>query len=190
MWHGTGQGQALSTPRRRASCPWLAHHTSPPPASIPADIQTLFWEERRAQLVLEAAPAGAAAAAAGAWGGPPGKEPSPEVHMPLIAQLKVGGSRVGSTHAKELQAQLHYEIRSAQCSCAAVGTSHPQPCPGGLVCTCVPRQQAQVNYRTHSGILEVASAVVDALRRFFPLHLDVLARERAIFKVGNCTLVE
>ncbi|PSC76135.1 TPR and ankyrin repeat-containing 1-like isoform A [Micractinium conductrix] len=91
------------------------------------DIQTLFWEERRAQLVLEAAPAGADAAAAGAWGGPPGKEPSPEVHMPLIAQLKV-------------------------------------------------------NYRTHSGILEVASAVVDALRRFFPLHLDVLARERAIFK--------
>lgn len=26
----------------------------------------------------------------------------------------------------------------------------------------------QVNYRTHSGILEVASSVVDALKRFFP----------------------
>lgn len=41
----------------------------------------------------------------------------------------------------------------------------------------------QVNYRTHSGILEVASSVVDALRRFFPQHIDALERERAFFKV-------
>jgi hypothetical protein len=41
----------------------------------------------------------------------------------------------------------------------------------------------QVNYRTHSGVLECASAVVDALRRFFPQHIDALERERAFFKV-------
>lgn len=52
-----------------------------------------------------------------------------------------------------------------------------RPCPSPLA--------PQVNYRTHSGILEVASSVVDALKRFFPTHIDVLDRERAFFKVGG-----
>eukprot|EP00887_Chlorella_sp_A99_P006107 scaffold22.g6107.t1 len=40
-------------------------------------------------------------------------------------------------------------------------------------------KQLQVNYRTHSGILDMASSVVDVLKRFFPMHIDPLARERA-----------
>jgi hypothetical protein len=43
-------------------------------------------------------------------------------------------------------------------------------------------EHLKVNYRTHSGILEVASSVVDALRRFFPQHIDALERERAFFQ--------
>lgn len=54
-----------------------------------------------------------------------------------------------------------------------------------LVCPALPGHPShtQVNYRTHSGILEVASSVVDALRRFFPQHIDHLDRERALFPV-------
>lgn len=37
----------------------------------------------------------------------------------------------------------------------------------------------EVNYRTHSGILDVASAIVDVLRALFPLTIDRLSRERA-----------
>ena len=36
-----------------------------------------------------------------------------------------------------------------------------------------------MNYRTHSGILDVASSVVDVIKRFFPQHIDPLKRERA-----------
>ncbi|KAL0051259.1 hypothetical protein WJX82_004398 [Trebouxia sp. C0006] len=38
------------------------------------------------------------------------------------------------------------------------------------------------NYRTHSGILNAAAAVVDVLRQYFPMHIDNLAREKAFFK--------
>ncbi|KAK9807285.1 hypothetical protein WJX73_007725 [Symbiochloris irregularis] len=40
----------------------------------------------------------------------------------------------------------------------------------------------KVNYRTHSGILDVAASVVDLLKIFFPQHMDNLDRERAFFE--------
>ncbi|KAI3424745.1 hypothetical protein D9Q98_008134 [Chlorella vulgaris] len=43
-------------------------------------------------------------------------------------------------------------------------------------------EHLKVNYRTHSGILEAASSVVDGLKRFYPQHIDHLDRERAFFK--------
>ncbi|KAK9820310.1 hypothetical protein WJX72_008781 [[Myrmecia] bisecta] len=42
-------------------------------------------------------------------------------------------------------------------------------------------EHLRVNYRTHSGILDVAASVVDLLKRFFPQHMDKLAREKAFF---------
>ncbi|CAD7695958.1 unnamed protein product [Ostreobium quekettii] len=38
-----------------------------------------------------------------------------------------------------------------------------------------------INYRTHSGILNVASSIVDLIKRFFPQYMDILERERAFF---------
>ncbi|DBB04235.1 TPA: hypothetical protein ACH3X1_013259 [Trebouxia sp. C0004] len=37
------------------------------------------------------------------------------------------------------------------------------------------------NYRTHSGILNAAAAVVDVLRHYFSMHIDNLPREKAFF---------
>jgi len=38
-----------------------------------------------------------------------------------------------------------------------------------------------VNYRTHSGILNVAASIVDVIKRFFPQYMDSLEREKAFF---------
>jgi hypothetical protein len=48
----------------------------------------------------------------------------------------------------------------------------------------LPHLCLQVNYRTHSGILGVASAVVDVLKTFWPDSIDNLAREEAFFHVS------
>ncbi len=42
-------------------------------------------------------------------------------------------------------------------------------------------EHLRTNYRTHSGILDVAASIVDLLRKFFPNQLDKLERERAFF---------
>ena len=41
--------------------------------------------------------------------------------------------------------------------------------------------QLLVNYRTHSGILDMANCVVDLLQEFFPMHIDKLRREQSFF---------
>ena len=48
----------------------------------------------------------------------------------------------------------------------------------------LPHLCLQVNYRTHSGILGVASAVVDVLKAFWPDSIDNPAREEAFFHVS------
>jgi hypothetical protein len=50
-------------------------------------------------------------------------------------------------------------------------------------------EHLRVNYRTHSGILDAAAAVVDLLRRFFPRHIDSLQRETAFFRGPKVLLV-
>ena len=60
----------------------------------------------------------------------------------------------------------------------ARGGRHWPPC-----CLSSPTCFLKVNYRTHSGILDVASSVVDVLKRFFPQHIDPLKRERAFLPV-------
>jgi ATP-dependent exoDNAse (exonuclease V) beta subunit len=44
----------------------------------------------------------------------------------------------------------------------------------------MPKQfELNVNYRSHNGILQLASSVVDLIRHFFPDSIDRLPRERA-----------
>ena len=57
-------------------------------------------------------------------------------------------------------------------------------CPDRPSPAALPRPCPQVNYRTHSGILGVASAVVDVLKAFWPDSIDDLAREEAFFHVS------
>lgn len=40
----------------------------------------------------------------------------------------------------------------------------------------------QINYRTHSGIIDVASSIVDLIKHYFPRQIDNLERECAFFK--------
>jgi len=42
-------------------------------------------------------------------------------------------------------------------------------------------EHLKTNYRTHSGIIDVASSIVDLLKHYFPRHIDNLDRERAFF---------
>ncbi|MEW5318036.1 MAG: hypothetical protein WDW38_009289 [Sanguina aurantia] len=42
--------------------------------------------------------------------------------------------------------------------------------------------QLTMNYRTHQGILDVAAVIVDMLRNYFPLTIDKLDRENALFE--------
>lgn len=46
---------------------------------------------------------------------------------------------------------------------------------------CLHPLHSQTNYRTHSGIIDVASSIVDLLKHYFPRHIDNLDRERAFF---------
>ncbi|DBA81851.1 TPA: hypothetical protein ACH3X1_007570 [Trebouxia sp. C0004] len=65
--------------------------------------------------------------------------------------------------------------------------SHRRKDAGGIAAATivgVPKKPLHLptNYRTHSGILNAAAAVVDVLRQYFPMHIDNLAREKAFFK--------
>ncbi|KAK9827525.1 hypothetical protein WJX74_008224 [Apatococcus lobatus] len=42
-------------------------------------------------------------------------------------------------------------------------------------------EHLHINYRTHSGIMDVAASVVNVIRFLFPMQLDKLAREEAFF---------
>lgn len=47
----------------------------------------------------------------------------------------------------------------------------------------------QTNYRTHSGVLDVAASVVALLRRFFPEHIDALEPEQAFLEAPHLPLL-
>ena len=74
--------------------------------------------------------------------------------------------------------------RITRCLPACLPPTRPPPClPAAHLPACHPAC-LQVNYRTHSGILGVASAVVDVLKAFWPDSIDNLAREEAFFHVS------
>lgn len=50
-------------------------------------------------------------------------------------------------------------------------------------------EHLNVNYRTHSGILDAAASTVELLRRYFPQHIDKMEREKAFFSGPPVLLV-
>lgn len=77
----------------------------------------------------------------------------------------------------------HRMARSNAPGSAAAGQQQHQPAAitSGAAINMPLIEHLLVNYRTHSGILSVASLVVDAIKRFFPQFMDAMPRERAFF---------
>jgi hypothetical protein len=108
----------------------------------------------------------------------------------VVAKVFIGmpnlwyGWNTSSMHAAGTRHQIHAGMLKDG---TALARSPEQEAGGAAAATAIAVpgiEHLRTNFRTHSGIIDVAAAIVDVLRRYFPQHLDRLAREKAFFQVG------
>ena len=124
---------------------------------------------------------------------PAGGAPQEEVEMPKLLQLKASAGQGRQAVLQRfylLQGNGRLAVPCPVCPACSGVQCIPGVCKQLMLRATAalpppPRLCLQVNYRTHSGILGVASAVVDVLKAFWPDSIDNLAREEAFFHVSH-----
>ena len=82
---------------------------------------------------------------------------------------------------REMEGASMASVAAAKKASSSLLPYQPPPVSAALIV--VPKlEQLSHNYRTHSGILNMAFSVIAVLRRLFPYSIDVLEQERGLFQ--------